>query len=72
MTLNNPMDLADLKGCTANVLLIKDNTLIVANAGDSRCVFAINKRAFAMSTDHKPHLISEKSRILKAGSNITS
>jgi serine/threonine protein phosphatase PrpC len=59
------------KGCTANVLLVKDNTLYVANAGDSRCVLGVKGKAMPMSTDHKPNLISEKTRILKAGSTIS-
>lgn len=48
------------KGCTAIVVLIHDQTIYVANAGDSRCVMAINGKALPMSTDHKPHLLSEK------------
>ena len=61
-----------MKGCTANVLLIKDNVLYCANAGDSRCVMAVNGKAVPLSTDHKPSLISEKTRILKAGSTINA
>jgi protein phosphatase 2C family protein 2/3 len=44
------------KGCTANVVLIKDGILYVANAGDARCVAAIGGKAVALSTDHKPTL----------------
>lgn len=44
----------------------------MANAGDSRCILAINGKAVPMSVDHKPNLTSEKSRILKAGSMITA
>ena len=47
-------------GCTANVLLIKDNVLYCANAGDSRCILGVSGKAMAMSTDHKPNLLSEK------------
>lgn len=42
------------KGCTANVLLVIENTLICANAGDSRCVLGEGGRAVPMSVDHKP------------------
>lgn len=62
----------DNKGCTANVLLIKDNILYCANAGDSRCVLGVKGKAVPMSTDHKPNMLSEKTRILKAGSSISS
>jgi serine/threonine protein phosphatase PrpC len=46
----------DNKGCTANVLLIKDDMMYVSNAGDSRCILAINGKAVPMSVDHKPNL----------------
>ena len=60
------------KGCTAIVALIHDQTIYVANAGDSRCILGINGKAVPLSVDHKPALLSEKQRILKAGSIITS
>lgn len=60
----------DCKGCTANVLMIKDNYLFCSNAGDSRCILACNGKPVPMSVDHKPHLPSERQRILKAGSTI--
>lgn len=58
------------KGCTAIVLLIKEGTLYVANAGDSRCVAAIGGKAVALSTDHKPTLSREKQRVIKAGFSV--
>ena len=33
---------ADSVGCTANVALISENTLIVANSGDSRAALSRN------------------------------
>jgi len=45
--------------------------MFVANAGDSRCIVAVNGKAIPLSTDHKPNLIQEKTRILKAGSSIS-
>eukprot|EP00347_Sterkiella_histriomuscorum_P012912 403366745 len=72
MSIGNPNDPAESKGCTANVLLIKDNTMFIANAGDARCVMAVTGKAFPLSTDHKPNLIQEKTRILRAGSSISA
>lgn len=58
------------KGCTANVVLIKEGTVYVANAGDARCVAAIGGKAVALSTDHKPTLSREKQRVIKAGFSV--
>ncbi|CEM29612.1 unnamed protein product [Vitrella brassicaformis CCMP3155] len=44
--------------------------LIVANAGDSRCVLSRAGVAHAMSHDHKPDLPSETERIHAAGGSI--
>jgi serine/threonine protein phosphatase PrpC len=57
----------DLKGCTANVLLIKNGIVYVANAGDSRAVLSKGKLAIELSADHKPDMENEKRRIIKAG-----
>ncbi|KAG6409682.1 hypothetical protein SASPL_127724 [Salvia splendens] len=54
-------------GCTACVAIIRENQLIVANAGDSRCVISRNGQAYNLSRDHKPDLEAERDRILKAG-----
>jgi len=59
-------------GCTANLMLITDTELYVANAGDCRCVLATFESAEKiiakdLSVDHKPDLESEKTRIEKAG-----
>ena len=59
-------------GCTANVALIVNNKLYVANAGDSRSVLGMsNGNAFAMSEDHKPDNELEKKRIMEAGGFVT-
>jgi serine/threonine protein phosphatase PrpC len=55
------------KGCTANVLLIYDGTLICANAGDSRCLVAEGGVAIPLSKDHKPANKKERERIRNAG-----
>ncbi|KAJ8538816.1 hypothetical protein K7X08_030112 [Anisodus acutangulus] len=54
-------------GCTANVAIMRENQLIVANAGDSRCVISRKGQAYNLSRDHKPDLEVERERILKAG-----
>jgi protein phosphatase 1G len=54
-------------GSTACVALIRDNQLIVGNAGDSRCVISRGGQAYNLSRDHKPELTAERERILKAG-----
>jgi len=59
-------------GCTANVVLIVNNTLYVANAGDSRAVVYTNdNEVVALSTDHKPDLETEKQRIHNAGGYVS-
>jgi serine/threonine protein phosphatase PrpC len=57
-------------GCTACISLITDSEVVVANAGDSRCVLGRKGTAIEMSNDHKPNLESEKQRILKAGGTV--
>ncbi|XP_011065305.1 PREDICTED: probable protein phosphatase 2C T23F11.1 [Acromyrmex echinatior] len=54
-------------GTTVIALLIKDNILYSANAGDSRAVACINGRTVALSRDHKPTLKDERKRIEAAG-----
>ncbi|XP_031376183.1 probable protein phosphatase 2C 60 [Punica granatum] len=54
-------------GSTACVAIIRNRQLIVANAGDSRCVISRKGQAFDLSKDHKPELEVERDRILKAG-----
>ncbi|KDP33503.1 hypothetical protein JCGZ_07074 [Jatropha curcas] len=54
-------------GSTACVAIVRNNQLVVANAGDSRCVISRKGQAYNLSRDHKPDLEAEKERILKAG-----
>ncbi|KAL2327824.1 hypothetical protein Fmac_021251 [Flemingia macrophylla] len=54
-------------GSTACVAVIRGKKLLVANAGDSRCVLSRKGQAHNLSKDHKPDLEAEKDRILKAG-----
>eukprot|EP01015_Nassula_variabilis_P020497 TRINITY_DN3554_c0_g1_i8.p1 TRINITY_DN3554_c0_g1~~TRINITY_DN3554_c0_g1_i8.p1 ORF type:complete len:356 (+),score=38.03 TRINITY_DN3554_c0_g1_i8:64-1131(+) len=59
-------------GCTANVVLHDSQTgeLIVANAGDAKCVMMKNGEVIELSVDHKPENEEEKDRILKAGGQV--
>lgn len=54
-------------GCTAVCAIVSDNHLVVANAGDSRCVLSRDGKAVALTEDHKPNNEEEFSRIMKAG-----
>ncbi|XP_031269914.1 probable protein phosphatase 2C 60 isoform X1 [Pistacia vera] len=54
-------------GSTACVAIIRNQQLVVANAGDSRCVLSRKGQAYNLSKDHKPDLEVERDRILKAG-----
>ncbi|MQL81661.1 hypothetical protein Taro_014127, partial [Colocasia esculenta] len=54
-------------GSTACVAIIRNNQLVIANAGDSRCVISRKGQAYNLSRDHKPELDAERERILKAG-----
>ncbi|XP_058806893.1 probable protein phosphatase 2C T23F11.1 [Phymastichus coffea] len=54
-------------GTTVIAILIKDNILYSANAGDSRAVASISGTALPLSYDHKPMLKEERERITAAG-----
>lgn len=54
-------------GSTACVAIIRNDQLIVANAGDSRCVISRKGQAHDLSRDHKPDLAGERERIKDAG-----
>ncbi|CAM9143208.1 unnamed protein product [Choristocarpus tenellus] len=58
-------------GATAVLgLLVGEKTLVVANAGDSRCVVSRKGVSIDMSTDHKPEDQPERERIAKAGGHV--
>ena len=66
--LKDPILKNDHSGCTATTILISklQNLLICGNSGDSRTVLSTGGIAKALSFDHKPTLVSEKSRIVAA------
>ncbi len=55
------------QGTTATIALVRNDTLYVANVGDSRAVLSINGQALQVSTDHNPHFSIEKKRIEASG-----
>lgn len=57
-------------GTTANIVLIKNNYIYVANVGDSLAVMYKNGTAIKLSSEHKINLESEKSRIINSGTII--
>lgn len=56
-----------MAGSTAVVILIKDNRLYCANAGDSRAIACINGEVETLSLDHKPNNEAETKRINEGG-----
>ncbi|ODV61037.1 type 2C protein phosphatase PTC2, partial [Ascoidea rubescens DSM 1968] len=57
----------DFSGCAATSIMITNNKLICANAGDSRTIMSINGNAKPLSFDHKPSNDGEAARICAAG-----
>ena len=57
-------------GTTANILLIKNNYLYLANVGDSMAVIFKNGVATRLNQEHKTTLPSEYTRISKSGAKI--
>lgn len=56
------------QGCTAvSVAIRPDNTVVVANTGDSRCVLSRRGEATPLTLDHKPVIFEEARRIIRAG-----
>ncbi|CAR22097.1 type 2C protein phosphatase PTC2 [Lachancea thermotolerans CBS 6340] len=66
--LKDPLLRNDHSGCTATTMLVSraQQKLFCGNAGDSRTVLSRNKLAKALSYDHKPTLVGERSRIVAA------
>jgi protein phosphatase PTC2/3 len=56
-----------MAGSTAITVLIRDNKLYCANAGDSRAIASKNGTLVQLSHDHKPNNPEEMDRIFNAG-----
>lgn len=65
--LNNEALREQMSGSTAVVVLIKDNRLYCANAGDSRAIASVDGHLDVLSFDHKPTNEKERERISSAG-----
>ncbi|KAF8785732.1 uncharacterized protein LOC129958849 [Argiope bruennichi] len=58
-------------GSTATVAIIENNTIYVANVGDSRCVLSRDRIAIDLSKDHRPDDLEERIRITNAGGTVS-
>jgi serine/threonine protein phosphatase PrpC len=58
------------QGCTAVAAVVKDKTLYVANAGDSRAILCSESIAIPLTMDHKPDRPDEKQRIENLGGKV--
>lgn len=58
---------AEGMGCTALSVLVREQTVTIANAGDSRAVLSRRGTAVAVTLDHKPILFEEARRVIRAG-----
>lgn len=56
-----------MAGSTAVAVMVKNDRLYCANAGDSRAIACINGKLDVLSFDHKPNNASELERIKRAG-----
>ena len=57
-------------GTTANIMLIKNNVIYIANVGDSLSVMYKDGKAYNLNREHQVVIESEKERVLKSGATI--
>ncbi|OIT31613.1 PREDICTED: probable protein phosphatase 2C 75 isoform X1 [Nicotiana attenuata] len=65
-----PPDTLGLTGSTAVVAVLTDETIIVANCGDSRAVLSHGGSTIPLSYDHKPDRQEERARIEACGGQV--
>ena len=65
-------EIIDNSGSCALILLVIENKLYIANAGDSRCVISLDNGKIRkdVTRDHKPNYPYEKERILLNGGKV--
>lgn len=65
---------SSLSGSTGVFVLFHNKKIVIANVGDSRAVFLINKSghlvAKQITVDHTPSVPTEKKRILAQGGSV--
>ncbi len=59
-----------IDGSTCLVVILIDNQLIAAHAGDSRAVLCRDKKAIRLTEDHKPDRVDELARIEELGGEV--
>ena len=71
-SLNKKKEMIDKSGSCAVILVLVDNKIYIANAGDSRCLLSLNgcKKFIEVTKDHKPNSSDEKKRIELFGGKI--
>lgn len=57
-------------GTTAGIALFVNNSIFVANVGDTRIVLYSEGKTKRLTVDHKPHLLPEKERIFSIGGHV--
>ena len=57
-------------GTTANIMLIKNNVIYIANVGDSLSVMYKDKKAYNLNREHQVVIEEEKERVIKSGATI--
>ena len=57
-------------GTTANIMLIRNGVIYIANVGDSLSVMYKNRKAYNLNREHQTIIESEKERVLKSGATI--
>lgn len=64
-------DKAIFSGCVAILCIIAGDIIITANVGDCRAILSRGGQAISLSVDHKPEMVTEKTRIEKKGGSVT-
>ena len=68
--INRDNFIANEMGTTANIMLIKNGIIYIANVGDSLSVMYKNRKAYNLNKEHQVIIESEKERVLKSGAII--